>query len=497
MALTCPALEEVSQHLVTNSNPARDELEGMDSHRCAALHNAIYEHGWTSSFGDTTDFLANTETWWGAFATPGFDTTNMHPTLEEFLKEARVLRDRQEQDKNFFYFMSGLSHSNMLDGRMDWFDIGRPKRLITLYETYFSFATKLDGLVYDQLTHKAITHFDITDDLKLEPEQPWQPLETILTFWIDLIRREKVIVLSPELAEPRIEWRPIPGTQSEGMQELPQHHPVTGGVLKLDDHAPWVMQPWSQLDLAETLSVWEMLVELIEQKMEMPSKSESESMLTADLLDAAGIPDGFARRFLSQARRPQFQYIAPGLEVPTCETFINQPARDEPRPYWIVPEKDMNYPEHVFPILLFRHETASQTSADPFQSPWTQHILGKGLVGLYLDACDRSNRVPYEDGFRLVLPFTFDRFGPGWATRSDGSQVIGYDELFQSGVNPLNDQHPPKLVAFLAFVYHKVVGGVWRVDEHGVAGGIDVWTEANTEESWQEYWIPAEYIGLW
>ncbi|KAK3671617.1 hypothetical protein LTR78_008540 [Recurvomyces mirabilis] len=436
MAVTCPALEKVSQQLVTNSNPARDDLEAMDSHRCAALHNAIYEHGWTSAFGDTADFLANTETWWEAFATPGFGTADMHSSVQEFLKEARVLRDRQEQDKNFFYFMSGLSHSNMLDGEKDWFDIGHPKRLMTLYETYFSFATKLDGLVYDQLKQKAITHFDITDDLEFEPEQPWRPLETILTFWIDLIRREKVIAVSPELSQPRIEWRPIPGTQSEGMQELPQHHHVTGDVLKLDDHAPWAMQPWSQIDLDETLS------------------------------------------------------------LPTKEAFIDQPARDEPRPNWIVPEKNIDYPEHVFPILLFRHKTSSQTSADPFQSPWTQHILTNGVVGLYLDACDRSNRVAYEDGFRLVLPFAFDRFGPGWAARGDGSQVIGYDELFQSGVNPFNDSHPPKLVAFLSFAYHKVASSAWSVDEHGVAGGIDVWKEANTEESWQEYWLPAEYIGF-
>lgn len=86
-----------------------------------------------------------------------------------------------------------------------------------------------------------------------------------------------------------------------------------------------------------------------------------------------------------------------------------------------------------------------------------------------------------------MLPFTFDRFGPGFAKRSDQSQVVGYDELFQSGKNPFNDFHPPKLMAFLSFVYHKVADGIWSVDEHGVAGGIDIWKEANTALSWQDY----------
>ena len=349
------------------------------------------------------------------------------------------------------------------------------------------------------MEHKAITHFDITDDLEFEPEQPWQPLETIFTFWIDLIRREKVIALSSELAEPRIEWRLIAGTANEGVnsEALPQHHPVTGGILDMKDHPPWAMQPWSQIDLEETLSVWEMLVELIEERMELQSTPGAGSLLTADVLDAGGITDGFARRFLSQARCPRFQYIAPGLEVPTRQTFVNQPARDEYRPpYWVVLDENTNYPNHISPILLFRHITTGQTSANPFETPWIRDVLAKGAVGLYLDACNRDCRIPYEDGFRLVLPFTFDHFGPGWATRSDGSQVTGYDELFQSGVNPFNDRHPPKLVAFLLLVYHKIADGVWSVNERGVTGGIDVWKEANTAESWQEYWFPAEYFGL-
>ena len=147
MALTNPALEKASQYLVTASNPARGDLDGMDSHRCAVLHNTIYEHGWTSSFGNTSDFLAHTQTWWEAFADPEVDARDMHPSVKDFLKEARVLRDMAGRNQNFYYFMSGLSDMKLLDGKNDWYDIAHPRRLITLFETYFSFAEHLDGLL--------------------------------------------------------------------------------------------------------------------------------------------------------------------------------------------------------------------------------------------------------------------------------------------------------------------------------------------------------------
>lgn len=32
--------------------------------------------------------------------------------------------------------------------------------------------------------------------------------------------------------------------------------------------------------------------------------------------------------------------------------------------------------------------------------------------------------------------------------------------------------------------------GDWKIDRYGVAGGIDVWREADTEQDWEKYVIP-------
>lgn len=48
-------LERVQHLLVTPDNPPRN-AEGLDTERCAELHNAILEHGWLSSGRSAEDF---------------------------------------------------------------------------------------------------------------------------------------------------------------------------------------------------------------------------------------------------------------------------------------------------------------------------------------------------------------------------------------------------------------------------------------------------------
>lgn len=42
-------------------------------------------------------------------------------------------------------------------------------------------------------SYLAIMHFDITDEL--QESQPWQPLENILSVWIEMNQRGKVVAL--------------------------------------------------------------------------------------------------------------------------------------------------------------------------------------------------------------------------------------------------------------------------------------------------------------
>jgi hypothetical protein len=39
------AIVRVQEFKVTTENPPRDDLDGLDYQRCAALHNATVEHG--------------------------------------------------------------------------------------------------------------------------------------------------------------------------------------------------------------------------------------------------------------------------------------------------------------------------------------------------------------------------------------------------------------------------------------------------------------------
>lgn len=55
-------LDRVVHLLVTPDHPPRDHVDGMDSDRCAALHNATYEYGWINSGRTAESFIEQTTT---------------------------------------------------------------------------------------------------------------------------------------------------------------------------------------------------------------------------------------------------------------------------------------------------------------------------------------------------------------------------------------------------------------------------------------------------
>lgn len=144
------------------------------------------------------------------------------------------------------------------------------------------------------------------------------------------------------------------------------------------------------------------------------------------------------------------------------------------------------------PILLFRSESSVSTkSLSPlsFGYPYKGPETGQCPAGLYLGQCDRTRDTPFEDGCELVLPFKLEE---GWAKQSDLTDLVErspLDSLLQSGVNPFNQRHPVQLRGFLEIVVANLRAGNWSVDSRGVAGGLDVWKQADTEK-WQDYWLP-------
>ncbi|KAK5677615.1 hypothetical protein LTS10_010189 [Elasticomyces elasticus] len=448
-------LDRVQNLLVTPDNPPRDDVDGMDSERCAALHNAIYEHGWINAGRSAESFLDQTTTLWDNLnnETRG----KLHLSLQAFLREARTSND---QHMNFFYNF----HGPIVIVDKEWYDPD-PNRLLTLYGSYMSMASKLDGLVYDQHLHLATVHFDATDDLEVFPEQqPWRKLEDILTVWIEMVLRTKI--------------RAVPNADTE--------------------MAPWTAVPWTPQDLEECVELWGMIVDLIEQKMELETiERTTTGILDAATLAAARVPaGGFAQKFLLQAKKPRFENVAPGLRVPKAEDFIAQPFTFAPLP----PHFSAG---DIPPILLFRSgvsvssvtlEVRGGFGGFGYPYPGSTAIVSECPCGLYLNHCDPEGPLPFEDGCQLVLPF---KLKEGYAKQGDFTNVEGHATLLQHGHNPYNVRHPLPLQAWLEKVYHLVEDGKWAVDAQGVAGGIEAWKQADTEEGWQDYFESPGPGGYW
>ncbi|KAI6899351.1 hypothetical protein KC318_g9499 [Hortaea werneckii] len=309
-------LDEVVHLLVTDENPPR-EIDGLDHERCAALQNAILKHAWVRSGRDEEAFLEGTVP---SIELCGLERPEeeLHPSVVEFYRKARTPCGGMpgKDFVNFFYNLRSLASSLGNHG----YCFGDDDETITLYDSTSQF-TKPDGLV-----HSAIMHLDIQDELDVDG--PWQYLESILSVWIEMIQRQKVAAISNEVGSERYEQHEQGWLVFHG----PDRDPLTGLQRLTHDAEPWTIVPWTAKDLEEALEGWDSAVEAIEETMQLDDAETADGLLDAACLDAAKIPDGFAREFLTKARRPRFDFIAPGLRVPSPEDFTRQPFTDVSRP---------------------------------------------------------------------------------------------------------------------------------------------------------------------
>jgi hypothetical protein len=331
-------------------------------------------------------------------------------------------------------------------------------------------------------------HFDIADEL--EESGPWQPLESILSVWIDMIQRGKAVALHDDVCKASYDNSDYQQDSDGAWQEIkgPQRDHLTGAI-RIGQAPPWTIVPWTQQDLTECLEIWDMAVDMIEERMSLPTHAHENGLVDPVSLESLPIPEGFARQFMLQARKPRFTFIAPGLRLPAADTFARQP---------FISALDLNeeISEQVTPpILLFRSESNVPTES---LSPLSFDYPHKGPcpAGLYLSRCDRTSGTPFEDGCELLLPFEFEN---GWAKQSDCSDLVyreSHESLLQSGVNPFNQRHPVQLKGFLEIIVMNVRAGSWLVDRHGVSGGLDIWKQADTEK-WRSYWLPLGPGMIW
>jgi hypothetical protein len=120
---------------IRGNDPPRDDIDGLDYQRCAALHNAIVEHGWTSS-GRSLDAMPRT-TWWDMQNdNPERDATVslLHHSVVEFLKRAYRFN---ENNFHFFRYLTDLRGAGNLSMsfKEDLDDPDYENRFYTLYCT--------------------------------------------------------------------------------------------------------------------------------------------------------------------------------------------------------------------------------------------------------------------------------------------------------------------------------------------------------------------------
>jgi hypothetical protein len=335
-------------------------------------------------------------------------------------------------------------------------------------------------------------HFDIADEL--EESSPWQPLESILSVWIEMIQGGNAVALHDDVCKASYGNSDYQQDADGVWQEIkgPQRDPTTGAI-RIGQAPPWTIVPWTKQDLTECLEIWDTAVGLIEERMSLLPQAHETGLVDPSTFEALPIPEGFAKQFMLQARKPRFSFIAPGLRLPTDDIFAKQPFISA-----IDPNEEAS--EQVIPpILLFRSESSVPTdSLSPLS--FSQSYEGCGPAdcpaGLYLSRCDRTSGTPFEYGCELVLPFEFEN---GWAKQSDCSDLSdreSHESLLQSGVNPFNQRHPVQLKGFLEVVVTNVRASNWSVDDHGTAGGLDIWKQADTEK-WRSYWLPLGPGKIW
>ncbi|EFX03592.1 hypothetical protein CMQ_520 [Grosmannia clavigera kw1407] len=453
----------------------------MNVNRCATLHNQLFDIG-QAGLGTSEPAVRQN---WFAFHGDKAEAVRhrLSPSLVAFLEQAWKCSGNGHA---FFYYAYGLAYPESMwtTHEIEAKDSDSPYRYLTLY-TATNLASHPEGVVFDQETNPAIMRMSIYDmSITQNGRQKWYPLEDVLNAWLEMIDSGKV-------------------------QAVPEHVDVPNS--KYD---PWILHPYSEGQLKETAEVFNSLVDAIEARLpptlQPPVSADRAPLLSDAAMDAANLSRGFARSFFSHAHQPRFCFIAPGLEVPTAETFPNQPFRASEDGDEDDEEGRMTIP----PVLLFH-------SAIPFVAPaptinrgtrieppfsWPYSVMPSYPSGLYLTYTDREAGVEFEDGAKLVLPYSIG--ARGFARTADGARfgenkeargtvVQAHDtfsDLYQPGYIPFGEQHDVRLAHVLREWLKQIEDSQWFVGPEGVIGGMDKWREADTENGWQDYVIPTQAI---
>jgi hypothetical protein len=422
---------------ISDENPLR-ELDGLDYERCAALHNHIVELGWTQR-GLALDTL-DKRTWWecyGGDAALASTTERLDTSVVSFLKAAwhGYALDLATTSHTFHRYLAGLSSPEQIwenTNYADDEDDSNKRRYIKLYMANGALGvTHPLGLIMDQDEYIALQHMSMRDsEITMNGRQTWLPLEMILDSFVDMIDQGKILAVDESYS---------------GEQERTE---------------PWIMPSYTEQDLEDALNAFEELISAIYDKMPCRPRSVERGLLEVvtganpEILPA----NSFAHRFLSRCSRPNFSYIAPSLSVSQHQPFS--------------PTSGQADPDKLFPVLLFSSTLPAHQETQ--RAPWGELVrippFGRDFdppsvypAGLYLTETDPHDTHPFEDGSKLILPFTLG--SNAWARTSGGALIgehvrsAGEDaaariesrsvELYQSGYNHFIATHDVQLKCVL------------------------------------------------
>ena len=314
----------------------------------------------------------------------------------------------------------------------------------------------------------------------------------MLSAWLDLIERGKIIALDPAVKRELSER--VVGNSLRTEDSAPFDHQAPSAVELITQSEPWETALYTKQDLQDTLHAWHTLIEAINERMPNPKSSPfvSESLFSVETLLAAGIrKHSFIWHFLRNAHRPAFDYLGPSLKLATDNDLISsvwKAARDDVVPKQWHPSLTPIYEPRPFPVPLLLG-TASAKNWHSRQANTAFAAIDAVPWGLYFDDWD-CDALLTEDACHLVLPY--DLGGEGFAVRADGSKlgherVQGWAELYQLGQHPLVPCHGTQLFQVLEVWRECVAMGCWRVGEEGVDEGEGKFEEADTEKGSEGY----------
>ncbi|KAL4746605.1 hypothetical protein BDW72DRAFT_207218 [Aspergillus terricola var. indicus] len=290
-------------------------------------------------------------------------------------------------------------------------------------------------------------------------------------------------------------WMPLEDILGAYLQMIDE-----GKIEALPLIEPWSIHAYTATDMEKTISAFKRLVEAIHSRI--PGKDESTCThlpwhdpvtLAQDFIPLSS----FAHEFLSVVShfKVRFHYIAPGIRFPTAPEFLDQVMKDfTDTPYtymgkipgdcllriFIIDVEELvyneNYPSHPVPARLYIDRVVVR-----YPQYWSNGCelllpFGIGANG----RVRQSNRQPFG-------VFT---------NNQDLNQKPGDSNtlLYQSGCpDGFTFRYHVQIHKVLENWAERVERGDWEVNGDGVAGRVEKFREADTEEHWRKYWIPRSW----